>query len=130
MKGMKYLTAGSLLLVISGCQVKPESAQLNSAELQALFSNRTVESYNLINGTTSFTYYYADGRVLQERYWQKREGQWRVKDGQICLAMEDKKESCRPVYAEGDRYYKYRLGSDGQPEKIIRYRQFLNGNRL
>ena len=130
MNKTKILLSGTILVAIAGCQVKPDSTQLSGDELQQLFADKTVESYNLINGTTSFTYYSGDGRVLQERYWEKRAGKWRVKDGQICLTMEYKQESCRTVSLEGDRYYKYRLGSEGQQEKVIRYRQFLVGNRL
>jgi hypothetical protein len=92
--------------------------------------DRTVESYNLINGSTSFTYYATNGQVEQERYWEKRKGKWRIKENEICLQMEQKSESCRSVYQVGDRYYKYRTDDQGQLQKIIRYRQFLTGNRL
>ncbi|BBB27602.1 hypothetical protein AMJAP_3017 [Amphritea japonica ATCC BAA-1530] len=121
---------GALVTAISGCQVKEESTQLTSTELQHLFSERTVESYNLVNGSSSFTYYKNDGKVLQKRYWEKRSGSWRITDNMICLQMEHKSESCRAVYLEGDRYYKYRTDDQGQPQKIIRYRQFLTGNRI
>ena len=119
-----------MIIAISGCQVKKESTQLTSTELQHLFSERTVESYNLVNGSTSFTYYRKDGEVLQTRYWEKRSGRWRISNNMICLQMEYKSESCRSVYLEGDRYYKYRTDDQGQPQKIIRYRQFLTGNRI
>ncbi len=126
----KLLLMGALIAAISGCQVKDESTQLKADELQHLFTDRTVESYNLINGSTSFTYYAANGRVKQERYWQMRKGKWSIKDNEICLQMEHKAESCRGVYQVGDRYYKYRTDDQGQQQKVIRYRQFLTGNRL
>lgn len=130
MSKIRIVLIGAVITAISGCQVKQESTQLKSAELQHLFSERTVESYNLVNGTTSFTYYGKDGQVIQKRYWEKRKGKWRVSDNMICLQMEHKSESCRSVYMEGDRYYKYRTDDKGQPQKIIRYRQFLTGNRI
>lgn len=130
MKKIRVLLIGAMIIAISGCQVKKESTQLTSTELQHLFSERTVESYNLVNGSTSFTYYRMDGEVLQTRYWEKRSGRWRISNNMICLQMEYKSESCRSVYLEGDRYYKYRTDDQGQPQKIIRYRQFLTGNRI
>ena len=130
MRKIQILLISAVIIAISGCQTKEESTQLKSAELQHLFSERTVESYNLINGSTSFTYYREDGQVLQTRYWEKRKGQWRVSDNMICLRMANKSESCRAVFMEGDRYYKYRTDDQGQPQKIIRYRQFLTGNRI
>ncbi len=130
MRKIRILLIGAMIIAISGCQVKKESTQLTSTELQHLFSERTVESYNLVNGSTSFTYYRMDGEVLQTRYWEKRSGRWRISNNMICLQMEYKSESCRSVYLEGDRYYKYRTDDQGQPQKIIRYRQFLTGNRI
>lgn len=121
---------GILVIAVSGCQIKEESNQLTSSELQDLFNERTVESYNLVNGSTSFTFYGGNGRVVQERYWEIRKGTWRIKENEICMQMEQKAESCRPVYQVGDRYYKYRIDDQGQLQKVIRYRQFLTGNRL
>ena len=46
------------------------------------------------------------------------------------MSMEGKGFRCRAVYRKGDKYYKYRLDSDGQLEKVIRYRQFISGNTL
>ncbi|GGK78256.1 hypothetical protein [Amphritea balenae] len=130
MKRLATLLAAAMLASIAGCQVKPDSGLLNSAELQHLFSNKTVESYNLINGSTSFTYYAEDGHVIQHRYWEKRVGRWSIADDKICLSMSGKKESCRTMQYEGGKYYKYRESSQGEQEKIIRYRQFLVGNQL
>lgn len=130
MSKIRILLISTVIIAISGCQTKQENTQLKSAELQHLFSERTVESYNLINGSTSFTYYGKDGLVSQKRYWENRKGKWRISDNMICLQMAHKSESCRAVYLEGDRYYKYRADDQGQPQKIIRYRQFLTGNRI
>lgn len=128
---VKMLGGAVALAVLAGCQVKPqsESTQLSAAELRALFVGKTVESYSLSSGATSFSYYHPDGRVEQLRYWEPREGRWKISDNQICLSMEDKDFSCRPVFREGDRYYKYRPEGD-KLVKILRYRQFLEGRQL
>lgn len=127
------ITIGALTLgILTGCQVKPqvEAVRLSKGELKALFVGKTVESYSLSSGTTSFSYYHPDGKVEQVRYWEKRDGRWKLtEDDQICLSMENKPFSCRAVFREGDRYYKYRP-KDGGWRKILRYRQFLEGRHL
>ncbi|MBV1786827.1 hypothetical protein KQ940_02040 [Marinobacterium sp. D7] len=127
----KMLGGAVALAVLAGCQIKPQSdrTQLSGAELRALFVGKTVESYSLSSGATSFSYYHPDGRVEQLRYWEPREGHWKISDNQICLSMEGRDFSCRPVFREGDRYYKYRSEGD-KLVKILRYRQFLEGRRL
>ncbi|WP_299178887.1 hypothetical protein [uncultured Neptuniibacter sp.] len=124
---------GILLVAVTltGCQIKPENTEpekLSPKEVSSLFIGKTVESFNLISGSTSFTYYHPDGSVEQERYWEKRNGFWKINDkGEICLAMQGKPFSCRSIYREGEKFYKYRLVADGKPEKVIRYRQFIDG---
>ncbi len=134
MCGLKVFGALVLAGVLSGCQVKPESAdpvQLSKQEVTSLFKGKTVESFNRISGTTSFTYYHPDGSVEQERFWERRTGYWKVNDkSEICLAMEGKPFSCRHIFLEGTKYYKYRVGDQGQLEKIIRYRQFIQGKAI
>ncbi|MBR9883997.1 MAG: hypothetical protein GYB21_10205 [Oceanospirillales bacterium] len=118
--------------LLSGCQIKPqlEKTQLTKAELKTLFAGKTVESYSLSSGATSFTYYSPDGRARQVRFWEPRDGYWKVTDdNEICLSMEGKDFSCRPVFQEGDRYYKYRMDGD-EWVRVIRYRQFIDGDRL
>ncbi len=118
--------------ILAGCQVKPqvEAVRLTKGELEALFVGKTVESYSLASGTTSFSYYHPDGKVEQVRYWENREGRWKItNDDQICLSMESKPFSCRAVFREGDRYYKYRV-EGGEWHKILRYRQFIEGRQL
>ena len=97
--------------------------QLNAQEVAKLFSNRTVESYNRRTRQTSFTYYRPDGRILQQRYWSKRSGHWRIEpDGRICLKFD--RERCRHIVQRKGRYYKM------VPKKgtAIRYREFVEGN--
>lgn len=120
-----------LAIMLMGCQVKQEKInpeQLSAQDISSMFAGKTVESFNLVSGSTSFTYYHPDGRVEQERYWEQRNGFWKINDkSEICLAMEGKPFSCRSIFRDGQKYYKYRLGAQGQPEKIIRYRQFIDG---
>lgn len=134
MHSVKILLMGLMGLVLIGCQVKSEKeplVQLSAAEVKALFMSKTVESFNLISGTTSFSFYTPDGRVLQERYWEQRTGRWRVNDkAEMCMSMEGTAYRCRTIYRKGKKYYKYRMAQDGKPQKIIRYRQFIEGNVL
>lgn len=131
----KSLVIGACAVLLSGCQAittKPvQPVKLAADEVRLLFENRTVESFNLINGTTSFSYYGRDGTVLQERYWKMRHGTWQVTpEGQVCMAMEGKANRCRYIFEKQGKYYKYRDDQQGGLEKIIRYRQFIEGNKL
>lgn len=134
---MKWLKAAMFLVLgisLVGCQVKPEQetlVRLGTEEVEQLFVGKTVESYNLISGSTSFTYYEKTGGLHQERYWTPRKGQWKINsDGQICLSLQGKTFKCRHIYRKGNRYYKYRLDEAGELEKVIRYRQFLDGRQI
>ncbi|MEH6627032.1 MAG: hypothetical protein V7739_11340 [Motiliproteus sp.] len=131
---VRIMILTSLMLAIMGCQTLAQKSAmeiLQAEQVVQLFQEQTVESFNLNNGTTSFTYYGKDGKVIQERYWQKRQGQWQVNaSGEICLAMEAKPFSCRPVVNNNGKYYKYRRDENNQLQKIIRYRQFIAGNAL
>jgi len=111
----------------------PASAQdfLDKKQVTKLFTDQTVESFNLRTGTTSFTYYSPDGKAYQERYWTVRTGQWKVdSNGRMCLSMENKPFSCRHIVKDGKKFFKYRPNSKGKQKKIIRYRQFIQGNAL
>lgn len=132
--GLKWVMIALAGLFLLGCQTKPEKetlVQLTGDEIRAQFVGKTVESFNVISGVTSFSYYTQDGKVLQERYWEKRSGVWRINgNSEICMSMEGKSFRCRGIYRKGNKYYKYRVGKDGELEKVIRYRQFINGNTL
>lgn len=117
--------------MLSGCQVKStvsSGVRLSGPEVRQLFVGHTVESYNLSSGVTSLSYYYSDGRVEQMRHGAKRKGHWKVEPGgNICLSMDNKPFSCRLIYRDGDRYYKYRTTKQGKHKKIIRYQWFKPG---
>ncbi len=136
MKFTQYIGIGLIALLLMGCQtVKPEKrvkpkpvpVQLMNSELSALFVNHTVESYNLKNKVTSLTYYAPDGQAIQQRDQTNRLGSWKIVNNEVCLSMEDKPYSCRPVYKVGKRYYKYKARKNGSMKKIIRYRSFEAG---
>ena len=131
----KGLVIGACAVISSGClaiTTKPEQpVKLDAEEVRLLFENQTVESFNLISGITSFSFYGRDGTVLQERYWKMRHGTWQVThEGQICMAMEGKADRCRYIFVEQGKYYKYRDDQQGGLKKIIRYRQFIDGSKL
>ncbi|WP_415887714.1 hypothetical protein ACMXYO_06475 [Neptuniibacter sp. QD37_6] len=134
MTTLKTILGMSAIVMLVGCQVKPSDGpltRLSGSEIKALFVGKTVESFNVISGSSSFTYYAANGQIQQERYWEERKGIWKVNNkDEICLSMEGKEFRCRGIYREGDKIYKYRLSDTGQLEKVIRYRQFIDGNTL
>jgi hypothetical protein len=102
---------------------------LSEQEVRELFVGNTVRSYNLNTKVNTWSYYREDGVLLQERFWQPRNGRWKIKsNGEICLTV--KRTSCRLVGKVGERIYKYRLSGKGEREAIIRYRDFAKGNPL
>jgi hypothetical protein len=140
MKTLKYLCIAAMTIALLGCQtvkpeksaerVKPVPVQLMSNELNALFVNKTVKSFNRKTKVISLTYYHPDGRAIQKRDQLERTGFWKIVNNEICLSMEDKKYSCRPVYRVGKKYYKYKVKKSGKKQKLIRYRSFVEGNAL
>jgi hypothetical protein len=127
-----------VLLLLGGCVSTPmrsTSHVLDASEVQRLFAGKTVESVNRSTGLTSFTYYDPDGMVLQQRLWSKRTGKWKVKDnGKICLIFD--KTSCRRIkmytgMLDGkSTYYKIRKRKGNSVRRVVRYRKFVDGNRL
>ena len=120
--------------LLAGCQSTPfrsSPTTLSAEEVRHLFVGNTVESFNLLTGFNSHTYYRPDGRALQERLWSRRAGQWSIRDdGQICLAFGDSTLKCRNIVRHNGRHYKVVPDKAGNPEKIIRYRYFATGNVL
>lgn len=127
----RVVLIATLILFSTGCQMlamKDENVKLTSAQVVALFQGHTVESQSLSTGVTSFTFYAADGSVIQERHWGKRLGKWKVNElGEICLSMEENPFKCREIHQVGEKYYKYRLKKSGKLVKVVRYRQFIPG---
>lgn len=127
----RVMLIATLILFSTGCQMlatKHENVKLTSAQVVSLFQRNTVESHSLSSGIISFTFYAADGNVIQERHWGKRLGKWKVNElGEICLSMEGKPFKCREIHQIGEKYYKYRLKTNGKLEKFVRYRQFIPG---
>ena len=149
MKIKQWFFVGTALLILSGCQTmqspftsfqNPNTGPiyLSADEVHDLFANKTVESVSTGSGITSFTYYNPNGQLVQSRFWTERRGTWRVlASGEICLTMEGRDESCRMMALQpaniwagtNDRYYKYKVSGE-EPRKVVRYRQFIAGNKL
>ena len=135
---LKYflITAGLLLAIsiLSGCALMtptPQENRLDAEAVRSLFSEQTVVSQNVKTGTLSISYYKNDGTVRQLRDGRLRTGKWRVRgNGQKCMQMMSKKESCRVVKQGTDRlYYKYKPDLF-YPEPVVVYHSFVPGDRL
>jgi hypothetical protein len=133
----KFLLAAGAAALISGCGSNPTVSWLGGTktlaaeEVRTLFVGNTVESHNRNTRLNSITYYHPNGQAVQQRLWSQRLGKWVIEeDGRICLAFGDRPMKCRHIVKEGDRYFKVRHDAAGNPEKIVRYRFFANGNLL
>jgi len=129
-----FILSAMLTGLLAGCQTNPlqkNAYTLQAADVKRLFSGHTVESYNLNTKNTSFTFYDAKGRALQERLWARRTGSRKVTaDGQICLSFDNKEPRCRHIVREGERYYKVLPDRSGRLVHIVRYRYFSPANAL
>ena len=120
--------------VLSGCALLPsklQSTQLSEQEVRSLFTEKTVISQNVKTGTISASYYSKDGKVRQYRKGKLRTGEWRVKNnGQKCMQMQAKKESCRIVKLEKDGVYrKYKTDLLALAPAVV-YHSFIAENTL
>lgn len=122
-----------VLSILQGCgnMFEQRLRRLDPPEVHSLFAGHTVTSRNLKTGTESVSYYFPKGTVHQYRADSLRTGVWRVlEDGQICMAMQSREESCRIVKVGPDNVYrKYKPGGlNSQP--LIVYTSFVRGNQL
>lgn len=119
-------------LLATGCQTISDirgQNRLSANEVRQQFVGRTVESYNLNNQTTSYTYYRPDGKALQVRKNKRRKGVWSIRNnGEICLDFTGLK--CRHIVERNGSYYKVRQEGFGISKRIILYKAFRKGNRL
>ena len=129
-----FIIIGVLTVLLSGCETvlhQDDGAPLSAAEVKRLFVGNTVESYNRNTRLNSFTYYHPNGQAIQERLWSRRLGSWSIQDdGKICLTLTKKPAKCRHIVRYKGRFFKVRPDENGKPERIVRYRYFVNGNRL
>lgn len=103
---------------------------LTAKELRRLFRDRTVLSRTVVQERESFSYYHPDGEVRQLRDGRKRYGRWRVlKNGRICLQMEQLPEKCRIVVLRPDgSYRKFIVKRNGDHQPSVDYVRFWPGN--
>lgn len=129
------LLCGAEQVIAAKPQSKPKitlpAGTLTSAEIFALFNDRTVYSVTAVRGRESVSYYALNGEVRQLRNGVKRFGFWRVTDSaRICLQMEDLPEKCRIVVDEKGTYKKYIVRKDGKHQHSVSYPVFREGNLL
>lgn len=114
----------------SAAEIALPQGTLTAKELRRLFRDRTVLSRTVVQERESFSYYHPDGEVRQLRDGRKRYGRWRVlKNGRICLQMEQLPEKCRIVVRQPDgSYRKFVVKRSGDHQPSVDYVRFWPGN--
>jgi len=113
----------------SAGDVKLPDGTLTSAEVFALFNDRTVTVITAVRQREGVSYYDPNGEIRQMRNGVMRVGHWRVTDsGRICLQMEDLPEKCRIIVKEGAVYKKYIVRKNGLHQHSVTYIRFREGN--
>ena len=123
-----------ILSVSSSCALVPsrlQSTQLGEQEVYSLFAEKTVLSQNVKTGTISASYYTRDGQVRQYRRGKLRMGEWRVKNnGQKCMQMQAKQESCRVVKLDDDQVYRKYKPEVFTVQPVVVYHAFIGDDTL
>lgn len=121
-----YLAILPLLMILSPT-VSAET--LNTEQVQALFSGKTVEYRHDKLGFEFVVYHAPDGTLRGTRDGHPMgELQWSVNDkGELCIAYNQKKR-CHPIMNDDGVYKKYTIDQNGNKKILLTYRRFIDGN--
>lgn len=105
-----------------------ENTVLNTVQLGLLFDGVTAYGRRLSDNTAFKRFYSANGHVIDLHPLEgRREGRWRVVDGELCINW-DSWQECALIKRENNRITQYRQSAAGELQKSIHYERFLRGN--
>lgn len=128
----RYLLCVSAVLaglVITIGNVALAETTLDSKEVTALFSDKTVSSHHEIKGYDATYYYSPDGSIRGVRDGEPMSGEWTVIGiGQLCI-KEGMKNPCRRIIESNGIYKKVKVKNNGDEETLVIYKSFTDGNK-
>ncbi len=104
---------------------------LSGAEIEALFSDRTVRGHHEVHGYDFSSYYRAEGtfRSHQSGKPKPRAARWWVAGDDICIEWNDTPGSlCRGMTLDDDGRYRKVLDVGGTTKRIVSFVEFTPGN--
>ena len=118
---MKWVVVACIpFLVLIGCKTTEEALKetgkkpLTSAQLEKLYSGKTVVGTNSTTGRGYQTKYNTDGSAILSSGSFTDSGKWWVENNAICLQwaiIKNGAKHCLQIYALGDKYES--INSDG-----------------
>jgi len=122
-------TLRSLAILVASSSLACLAADaLDASQLQSLYSGKTFESTNLVNGVSFTNYFSPDGHVaMLTKSGDRKKGTWRVDQaGTHCVTWEGEKELCHKVVPQGDGTYKRYAGD----KHVVTIHKVVDGNPL
>lgn len=118
-------------LPTSGFQPPMEGA-LKAAQIQTLFTDKTVTAIRIKDERSSRTFYHRWQVFYREQDGTVEKGEWNVRpDGRLCEWRGWDRKRCRAiVQVDPETVMQYRLRKNGDHRPILRYLAFEPGNRL
>ena len=123
-----YVSAVLSGLIVAASNVALAETILNSKEVTALFSGKTVSSHHERKGYDATLYYSPDGSVRGVRDDEPMSGKWTVIGiGQLCI-KEGMKNLCHSIIENNGAYKKVKVKNNGDEITQVTYKSFTDGN--
>ena len=124
---IKSILFVGLLTLPFGSAVADE--ELNSDEVKALFSGKTVSWVHHKKDNTGTGYFAPDGKLTGLRNGtDKFQYGWHVnEDGELCIDKSSE-TNCRVIEKSGDEIRKIKVKPNGKRIHIMTYSDFIDGN--
>lgn len=128
-KYLLYMSALLSGLIVTAGNIALAETALNSKEVTALFSDKTVSSHHEIKGYDATYYYSPDGSIRGVRDGELMSGQWAVIGiGQLCI-KEGMKNLCHSIVESNGVYKKVKVKNNRDEVTQVTYKTFADGNQ-
>lgn len=128
-KYLPYVLALLSGLLVTASNVAQAETTLDSKEVTALFSDKTVLSHHEIKGYDATYYYSPDGSIRGVRDGEPMSGKWTVIGiGQLCI-KEGMKNLCHSIIENNGVYKKVKVKNNGDEVTQVTYKSFTDGNQ-
>ncbi len=124
-----YISTALSGLIVAASDIVLAETMLDSKQVTALFSGKTVSSHHEIKGYDATYFFSPDGSVKGVRDGEPMSGKWTVIGiGQLCV-KEGMKHPCRSIVENNGVYKKVKVKRNGDQETLVIYKSFTDGNQ-
>jgi len=129
---MRFWIFALVLTLIVGCKREVDyGRQLTGAEIQTLFSGKTVEGHHEVDGYDFKSFYEPTGvyRSHQSDKKAPRPAKWWVSGDDICIRWDDTPEDlCRRMFVDSSGKYRKVLVNARVKKVVVTFKSFTPGN--